>query len=544
MAKKNYYYKKKNKDTDNEVQEDIKEETPSGNVQEKEKSRGTCNDPAWYASDPQLLRDAAQIPFNWNLGNSFSLHNDYDNKELVVPGICSIVLQPSIGVAENATSPVNVAAQAIYSYVRHANSGSRNYDAPDLMLYLTAMTSVYSYISFLTRSYAVALLYSSTNRYVPKSLFEAVGNGSINYDKISKNLANFRYGINLLINKASAFAVPANMPIYLRSAFLYRDVYIEGTSPKNQMYCFAPKGFYQFREHIKDVDDGAGHLVVNVLPGNMDVDQLIDYGNSLIDPLLNSTNIGLIYGDILKAYGSNTIKLSSIPEVVGFTPQTDIGVLEQIHNATSLYDFGTINTDVHQSSDKSCLVSKPMYTVPLNDKSRITEAMFGTYGEDKVLTTRTEFTDPALVAESSRLMIATKGTPDYNNVDKVYSSPIYCASEIPVATYYHTLAYENGMVTSKRTRSSYYMPVGLTTPWEDLQSSLAMICKSSAFDFRPNMHIFTVTGAAGTSNIENNYNTGLYGAVDNIALVSRDDLRRLHEVVLLSLYNVTPINKL
>lgn len=144
------------------------------------------NDPRWYAQNPQLLRDTASFPYSWPLGNKLNLgqHAPEINKGSI-PGIMGIYTAPTFGWADNPNSPINVAARNVYSYVRHANSGHANYDAPDLMLYLCAMDSIYSYLSYLKRVYGVVSTYSYTNRYYPKAVIQAMHVDSTTFSAIS-----------------------------------------------------------------------------------------------------------------------------------------------------------------------------------------------------------------------------------------------------------------------------------------------------------------------------------------------------------------------
>ena len=100
------------------------------------------NDPAYYALNSQLLVDAASHAFSDATGTKIPWSTKGYNEHLIVPDIASIPgvmsfrIAPTVGISTDQSSAVNVAARNIYSYVRHANSGHSNYDAPDLMMYL------------------------------------------------------------------------------------------------------------------------------------------------------------------------------------------------------------------------------------------------------------------------------------------------------------------------------------------------------------------------------------------------------------------------
>lgn len=334
------------------------------------------------------------------------------------------------------------------------------------------------------------------------------------------------------------------MPIFQRSAFLYRDVYIEGTSPKNQMYCYNPEGFYRYNENNPAVTDGAGYLEYLVLPSFSTIQDFIQFGDSLIQPLLNSTDIGLIYGDIVKAYGSAIITLPSIPEVVPFQPIKDIGVLEQIHNATIVggdKEGAQVANSVVQDSTKSILLSNPVYVSEFTGNALSKVLPMQAFCENRILTTRTEYTDVSLVAESTRLMVTAKASEielpessaDYPTV------PLICGTEIATDCTFYTWNYTSTGRNLNRQSLQYvqYFVEGVGRP----SGAYSFITKSSAFDFHPLMHVYLADSATNMTKLTD---IGMCGAMDNIAVVQPDVLARLHETCILSLYNVTPIAKL
>lgn len=121
---------------------------------------------------------------------------------------------PTIGTSSSAeASAANIAAKNIYSYVRYANSGARNYEANDLMMYLLAMDSAYTFYAYLCGIYSAAKNANGANWYQPVTMVTALG---ADYKSVSRNLANMRAYINQFAQRLSAFYVPSQMPIYSR----------------------------------------------------------------------------------------------------------------------------------------------------------------------------------------------------------------------------------------------------------------------------------------------------------------------------------------
>lgn len=500
------------------------------------------NDPSWYAASPQLLKDAASINFTWPLGQQVQLNHPRFAQPRVVPGLQTMYLIPSVGYSSDPSSPINIAAQSFFSWVRHANSGSKNYDAPDLMIYTMAMTQVYSYINYLMRIYGTLNLYAQQNRYVPDGILEAQ---HLNKDSLYNNIAQFRYGINLLIDKAAQFAVPANMSIFARHAFLYRNVYVEGQSIKDQMYMYAPHGFWKFGLD----DDGAGCLV---LDDRMFVDQaskidqamLISYGIDMIDKILEQEGFGIMCGDILKAYGSGGIlKLAYCPEVYVLTPLMDLAVLEQMKNTTVFPvspDLYLSNTSIIQSPDKSHLLHTVSITRAKGNTVLRKEASlkFETLQELRILSTLMAEPTPELVIENTRLM-AGLGPSTEIVIDKEgYTiAPIYCGSDICVAcsecAYVYTATENGGFVRHMRPWNIAYAKIINTgMPGYDYVDDLS---SSSVFKFRPYCHIITGNITETAMDVTDG---GLFFDVDNYAILTHQELYRMHEMALMSMFAV------
>lgn len=513
----------------------------------------TTNDVAWYSTDPALLRDAASIPYSWSVGTSIDLHNprlDFqDNKgKFAIPGIQVLRTAPSVGYTLSANDPVNLAANATYSFVRHANSGHANYDAPDLMLYITAMTQVYSYINWLQRLYACATLYSQQNRYVPDALIKAQ---LVDPEDVRNNLANFRYGINVLINKAATFYVPATMPIYAREAFMYSNIYTEGLSMKDQLYMYSPRAFWVYG---LDPETQAGYLwTADLIRGNWKVAELLSTGNALLDPLLYSEDMNIMSGDILKAYQGNVIKLQSLPDEVSLLPVYDALVLEQMKNATVVGSahLDLTNFGIKQNSTKSFLVHQPTLswhyptnTTPWTQKAP--SITYQTLTEDRILTTQAPEPGPEVTMEITRLLTVGR---DYQHVvdpngDTVGSVKLYPGSEIVVDAdfiYYHVNA--DGSLEYRSVTSWYSQPALITDDANDTAQFFRQLAVMRNFKFAPTIHYLVCK--QGSTDIALSLTDGfIYQDVDNYAVLNEQDIAKLNETALLSLFHVPSITKL
>lgn len=345
----------------------------SNGVTDEYKPSNGHNDVSWYTPDQQILNDVARLPYSIPTGMPFSrpiTGQGTAGSDMAIPGILTQHIMPTFGYSSSPNDPVNVAAQGIYSFVRHLNSGSRNYDPVDMMIYIGALDSVYSIISWATRLYATICSYAQGNRYLPRLLFEAQ---HCNFQDFADNMVQFRAKLNQRIAKASQLMVPNVMPLFERHRWLFSNYYIEGDTIKDQIYMYAPVGFYKF-----DLDsDGAGMLKAVSLrsryTGSLTVNDLMQLIDDMLDPIIQDEDFNIMSGDIFKAYGNNIVTYSMVPDMIAMNFTYDENVLLQFKNSKSKHvaldsnrNFIDNFFDVHQDTTKSYLVVENPSSAVLN----------------------------------------------------------------------------------------------------------------------------------------------------------------------------------
>lgn len=309
---------------------------PKDNVKE-EKLTEKPNDPSWYVVNGQIAKDVASFSFNTATGAPFTLGKVGSNytTTLVTPGVMSIFTTPAIGYSMGPDSPVNLAAKNLYSFVRHANSGHANYDSPDLMLYILAMDSVYSWYATMCRLYGIARLYSQRNRYYGSNLITSLG---FDPASINEHLADLRFHINQFAVKMSSFVTPVTMSIYRRHVWMYGNIFADGEDPKAQLYAYVPAFLWKYNEY-----EGAGRLeafhVASIMgtdrvspKSNLNWQDILNISATVINPMVYSEDMNIMSGDILKAYGENIWRMDMIPEDYVVHPIYSQEILSQIHN--------------------------------------------------------------------------------------------------------------------------------------------------------------------------------------------------------------------
>ena len=514
------------------------------------------NDATWYASNPQLLLDAAKIPFSWANGTSIDLGNPVTDQlpskgKFVIPGICTISTAPSVGYTNGSTSPVNVAANSIYSYIRAANSGSKNYDAPDLMIYLLTMSQCYAYINFMQRVYGCMTLFSMRNRYLPYALIEAQG---VDYTNLQSQLANFRYHINMFIDKVSSFAVPSDMTFFAQQAFIYSNIYVEGESVKDQLYMYKPYGFWRYKLNT----DGSGMLEfvsMSSISSKWTVQNFIDFGESLLANIISDEDFNIMNGDIIKAYGTNGImKLATLPEYYPIVPVYNKTVLEQMKNATPVQCSGwdvdsfvksmsiTQEPKIHEF-----LIHQPMITVPTSaDNYDSTAARFnlGTLSESKMCITDTVDPGPEVVIENTRLMVAgddySKGSTTVNATIKLYPGNV-----IPVAaTIYQYDIDSTGAMLLNKENYGYADYVRLESLTQDSTAlRFRRLAEEMNFKFHPAHHTLVFRNGTASPAVQA-ADSYISTDVDNYAVLTTQDILKLHDTAILSMLHVRSVGKI
>lgn len=309
---------------------------------------GAMNDPSWYNYDKQMVNDVANLSFGAPLG-SRTLHDmcltlsdktdaQYTFDQALrakVPGIMVLNFSPTAGNTGNKSSDsmaINIVAKNIYSYVRYANSGARNYESVDLMMYLLAMDSLISYRASLMRLYSLLLTAKAENWYYSKYIIKAMG---FDYDNLIMKIPELRSYINVLGARICSFYVATDLPIYKRHAWLNLNIFKDHAVKRSQEYVFNQLTFWKWHS---DPDVGT---YLEAVPFNNGVDitfeRIVPFGDDMINVLIGDEDVGIMSGDILKAYGDSAkLQFMSMPSDFHVESVFSEEVLSQITNATAI----------------------------------------------------------------------------------------------------------------------------------------------------------------------------------------------------------------
>jgi len=298
------------------------------------------NDFGWYNGIPVLLDSSAKIPYanvpgqdstmEWN---TFTTGDIDPQSKAVIPygGVWVMRWCPSVGRSTDNTSPISLAAREIYANIRAVYSGTLPEDPPDLVMYLMALDSIFSYLSYLKKIYRALETYSPYNKAMPALILAQCGIEPADAAALRQDRANLRNAINNLITMSYKFHCPDVMTVFKRHYWLSSNIYADHDHVKAQFYHFVPEFFYKFVENSTT----GGYLTPAGLPGPT-VSAYYTYGLNLIQALGDWEESYTISGHLMRAYeGKPEFKVDYLDEHefldVVFVPE----VLMQIHNSMS-----------------------------------------------------------------------------------------------------------------------------------------------------------------------------------------------------------------
>lgn len=362
------------------------------------------NDYKWYIDDPSIANDVSMLNWNVPLGsNALSFGDEmlYDpinerqevqvspaGSKLNIPGIVAIQFAMVPGVSDSPNSPVNVAARNLFVGLRKSVSSNLSFGSADIMSYLLACDSLFAYYAFLTRVYGTIPTYSGLNRYIGKALIQASG---INYEDVSVNLVKLRTFIDLFRVKVNQFVyAPKDYGFMQRHVFMCQAMYKDSDTVKSQIYVFNPLYFYKWQSF--DLGSEGSHLAAIKFgtpnhTGGLTTDELIAYGNSLLEEILSDSDIANIVSLFQRAYGEGgSYQLQPIPDNYTIAPIYSENVLGQIHNASIVHVPNSYWQGYHNAHLSKWDV-KQTYSTPtpggLNDFYIETEPIVWTSSHDR-----------------------------------------------------------------------------------------------------------------------------------------------------------------
>lgn len=507
----------------------------------RDSQKTTANDIQWYSRNPELLRSSASLPFAKVLGAQVA-----GNQSIPVPGIMKFVYSPTLG---SNMQILNQCANQTYSYLVHANSRNYNYDAPDLMLLIAAGTQVFSIIGSMMRAYGAVKYYQERNMYVPDPLIQAMG---FNPTDLRRNLGRAWFDINNLVDQSKQIWIPNTMPIVDRWFWLNTSVFSDAEGDVAQLYLFVQDNYWMLSEKVSTGTalvplqiDGTVFNPAYSYSG-LTWEQWVNAAQTMINQLINSQDRGIIFGDILNAYGSDKIRaLQPIPADFVVGPTYNMEVLMQIENIT----LGGGPKGYIQDVDNNVIV--PLH---LWDRTTGYTMDFKTVSNPILNFHVPSQPSPEMVVVATRAMAAGQSIvqanyikPD-NTIGQVQSlfTSVYGTEVVQaVVTYKYKLNGSNWELSISNSGSGWAMvsyPSGTNNVGPTAKWSVDWCADLSSFDWHPFVYITPRTEVTqitdGATNGAPTIFSGVIGDLDNFIRISDSELEKLHNMALFSLLGV------
>lgn len=516
-----------------------KRPTPKGKFREEDRSKvkfkEKANDPEWYIRTGQLAKDVASLSFNNALGARCVLNGDNAGGNLTftaanqnIPGVMAIYTVPAVTPSYDESSAINLAAKNLYTFVRHQNSGHSNYESADMMMYIMAMDSAYSFSAWMTRLYGILKVYSQVNRYIGTTLLRVNG---VNDDNLIASIADFRAYINIFNTKLSAFCTPNTMSLFKRHWWMYSNMFSDNDVAKSQMYMYCPAYLWKWVEnsggpaYLDTIDvtlEWATSGWTRRSNSKLTLANIKTIGDAIIGALVSSEDINIMSGDILKAYGrENVWSIGLIGEDYSVVPIYSEEILDQIHNTTFTgANPGTPNSDssgVTPNKDVMRLIQET--STNLSDYIAFKPSFIDhrNLGIERVLDMSDNEPTPERVLVATRNMV--HGYVSVYGTNK-YVSVIDCAASDMCM--YATIFYYNSQ-GALNAQDMYDF---------DYQTNLSNPIAAVYTKFRKAPLIYPFSSSSNHTILP------VIGDIENFTVVDASDLIKMHESAMLSMLGV------
>lgn len=499
---------------------------------------GPRNDFSWYNHNPQLTQAVAQIPFPYRPGMSLQVAKKaFDTSatpmSLSIPGIMALSWAPTIGSTSTPTDPASIAAKEIFAKVREAFSGSIDADAPDFVIYLMALDSVFSYIGSLKRVYRILNAYSPLNFNTPDLLLQSLGISSSDIVYLKQHRMEFYQIINELVGMTTKFRCPAVFDLFNRHYWLNDNVYTDDPSANSQFYVFVQRWYYQYAlQNIPGSDPvkQAGGLSVVKSPwystpstGQSILDVVFTFGRDLIDALASSDDAYIISGYLMRAFqGAAMFAVDTLNIDEQFTPVYEPEVLTQIENSMTIGKFNESYAvpPVAQDPATNALVCNLQIQLPKTD---------GLYEIQPTLSLRSDLPSVSDVVIASRLQANVY--PISQGVSPVTTNTwgLVVATEIPLFWELWYLDYQSVVHTITLDQKQQFSSTAQGSTYSQYMVAMSYV---SQFDWHPKFYcsIDVGPGVPGKS-------INLFCDVHNVTVFSRHQLENIHRICLYSEFN-------
>lgn len=336
------------------------------------------NDVSWYSKNPELVKAAGSIPFASILGKptfrSFKMNGSTkQNQYSAVPGALIFRYQPMYtSITPSFNDADKQAFASMYSFLVHANSRNYTYEPADLEVLTLAGIEVFAALANAIRAFGIVHKYREDNAYFPRRIIGALG---FQYDDLLKNLSKMWFDINVLIDRTKQIWIPTTLPLLARRIWMNSTLFKDEDSNLSQIYAYAQARYYIYdatgatnggalkKAYYSEVRGTYAQWKFFDLTEDsyLTWEDYYDMVTRMIDALVQDEDRGVIYGDILKAYGSDKIFAMARLDVNYTTEESyNPEVLTQFENLTVTPNVNILGWIQNSGSGLQPIMTKSM----------------------------------------------------------------------------------------------------------------------------------------------------------------------------------------
>lgn len=522
--------------------DDRRTERDSTRCEDRKEKMDARNDISWYSRYPELLVAGGSFPFPYRPGMDVKLGTLADGKtsrEFKIPGVLALSWVPSLGISNDATSPASVAAKEIYAKVRSKYSGALEADAPDFMVYLMALDSVFAYIAWLKRLYRTLNAWTPNNYILPDVVLAAYGLYEADVQQLRSEKTLLWQVINELVLQSRKFTCPALMDVFNRHYWMSDNVYTDANSINAQFYVYNLAGVYKYAALPLANDPnntGAGLQMISMPAGTssqpLNAAALLAFGRDLIEALVSWDDAYTINGYLMRAFeGAPSFVVAEIAQDEVLTPVYEEEVLVQIENSLTVPLGYSINPgaqaqklNVTQNVLTNALVSNPtlQFVASIDELNGQPYSQEG-YRVPPLLSIRSDAPTVADSVIASRLQALVV---DATLTNTNYVVKVDCGTELPLSWKLYTVPYVR--TDSNSGPISVYQTIVTTDTGYQLPIEVAAFM--AQFDWHPFIWITSTKGYRGSHFFP-------VGDTHNITSITKEALQNLHRICLFSEFN-------
>lgn len=520
----------------------------------------------WYLKYPELIEGAGRFPYPYKPGSIFKYFSIKAETGAAyyhtVPGVMALDWVPSVGNVTATNDAINIAGKEMYAKIRRAYSSSLDADAPDLIIYMMALDSIFTYIAYLKRVYRLLNAYRPDNYDMPDALLRAMGFTADEITTLRVNKTQFWQMINELTLQSRKFTCPNVMDVFKRHYWMSDETFTDAATWNSQFYIFNLAGVFRYTATAGPGDDSTPGLEMVRTPwvGNpttratITPTLLYSFGVDLLNALILWDDSYTINGYFMRAFeGTPNFIVEEISQDTIFEAKFSEEVLTQIENSFTVCGglewinnaTGVANLNVWQEVNSNIVQSVPSISIATN----INENWDGEVAYRKYATVLPYINLRSQMPTAIDNTIATR----LKAISTVISDPsgtgstvnIQCATEIPLSWRLIANASLAGNVYSQDRLISQTPIWDSTKMGTPAGLDYSKYFRLSHFDWHPT--VFIVVTNMNATNWENDLEDGdfiqpnIVGDIHNETIVSEDDIRNLHKVCTYSEFNAFSI---